>query len=120
MNNTQLSVGKSRGPSAVSAHSRPSERGCWLPEAGPEPRLASGCNTGTQAQAPVAGLAFEALCSSLLPQLITRDNGAQPCPLPAPSSGRGWAEGTGRREVKRLPVCLWAQEALLVLRSSLF
>lgn len=64
---------------------------------------------------------FEALCISLLPQLITQDNGAQPCPLPAPWSGRGWAEGTTqRREVKRLPVCLWAQKALLVLHSSLF
>ena len=34
-------------------------------------------------------LAFEAEGSSLLPQLITRDNGTQPCPLPTPSSGRG-------------------------------
>lgn len=40
---------------------------------------------------------FEAEGSPLLPQLITRDNGAQPCPLPAPSSGRGRAEGAGRR-----------------------
>lgn len=44
---------------------------------------------GAGARAPRPSLAFEAQCSSLLLQLITRNNGAQPCPLTAPESV-GW------------------------------
>ena len=60
---------------------------------------------------------FEAEGSPLLAQLITRDNGARPCPACAfgwqGASGGRWEEGA-----ERLPVCLRAQDTPLVLHSS--
>lgn len=91
-----------------------------VPEAGLMPMLASRCTQGPGLQLLGPSLVFEAQCSSLSPWLTTRDNGPQACPLPAPWSGRGGQRVPGGGVIKQLPICLWAQEALLTVQSSLF
>lgn len=83
-------------PGVVPAHSRSQNEGAGA-RGRPGAHAGVWLLTGARARAPRPSLAFEAQCSSLLQQLITRNNAAQPCP-PLRLGVLGWAGGAGRGE----------------------